>query len=116
SWGYYKDYNNLVLTDRNDFYYRSSGEGNVKGVDVFFKTKISNKFTGWISYAFSDSKKQFDSQNLVPSNYDITNNISLVGSYNLTDQIVFRSNLQIINRKTLYTGNRERVCHLSGCL
>ena len=88
--GYYKDYNNLVLTDRNDFYYRSSGEGNVKGVDVFFKTKISNKFTGWISYAYSDSKrKQFDSQNLVPSNYDITNNISLVGSYNLTDQIVF---------------------------
>lgn len=88
--GYYKDYKNLVLMDRNDFYYRSSGEGNVKGVDVFFKTKISNKFTGWISYAYSDSKrKQYDSQNLAPSNYDITNNFSLVGSYNLTDQIVF---------------------------
>ncbi|HAY34351.1 MAG TPA: TonB-dependent receptor [Ignavibacteria bacterium] len=88
--GYYKDYSNLVLFNRANYFYGSEGDGNVKGVDVFFKTKISNKFTGWISYAYSDSKRrQFDAQILAPSNYDITNNMSIVGSYNLTDRIVF---------------------------
>ncbi|MBV6480280.1 MAG: hypothetical protein HGGPFJEG_03156 [Ignavibacteria bacterium] len=88
--GYYKDYSNLVLLDTNTFLYKSNGEGSVKGVDVFFKTKISNKFTGWISYAYSDSKrKQYGAQILAPANYDITHNLSVVGSYNLTDRIVF---------------------------
>lgn len=88
--GYYKDYSDLVLLDTNSFFYESNGEGSVKGFDVFFKTKISNKFTGWISYAYSDSKrKQYGALTLVPSNYDITNNLSVVGSYNLTDRIVF---------------------------
>ncbi|MBK8982976.1 MAG: TonB-dependent receptor [Ignavibacteria bacterium] len=87
--GYYKDYSNLVLFNRANFFYGSEGDGNVKGVDVFFKTKISNKFTGWISYAYSDSRRrQFDAQILAPSNYDITNNMSIVGSYNLSDKIV----------------------------
>jgi len=87
--GYYKDYSDLVLFNRANFFYGSEGDGNVKGVDVFFKTKISNKFTGWISYAYSDSKRrQFDAQILAPSNYDITNNMSIVGSYNLSDKIV----------------------------
>lgn len=88
--GYYKDYSRLVLLDTNTFFYKSDGEGFVKGVDVFFKTKISNKFTGWISYAFSDSKrKQYAAQFLAPANYDITHNLSVVGSYNLTNEIVF---------------------------
>lgn len=88
--GYYKDYSNLVLADKNDFVYRSDGKGFVKGVDVFFKTKISNKFTGWISYAYSDSRrKQYSSQIMTASNYDITHNLNVVGSYNLTDRIVF---------------------------
>jgi len=88
--GYYKDYSDLVLIDTNTFFYKSNGEGSVKGVDVFFKTKISNKFTGWISYAYSDSKrKQYGALTLSPSNYDITHNLNVVGSYNLTDRIVF---------------------------
>jgi len=88
--GYYKKYSDLVLINRNDFFYRSEGEGNVKGVDVFLKTKIDNKFTGWISYAYCDSKrKQYEAVTLAPANFDITHNLSVVGSYNLTDQIVF---------------------------
>lgn len=98
--GYYKNYSNLVLLDTNDFFYKSQGEGNVKGVDVFLKTKIDNKFTGWISYAFSDSKrKQFDAQTLVPSNYDITHSLSVVGSYNLTDDIVVGTSLKVSTGK-----------------
>jgi hypothetical protein len=88
--GYYKDYSNLVLLNRTDLFYRSQGEGYVKGVDVFLKTKIKNKFTGWISYAYTDSKrKQYEAVSLSPANYDITNSLSIVGSYSLSSQFVF---------------------------
>lgn len=94
--GYYKDYGNLVLFNKRDLYYRSEGEGYAKGVDVFIKTKIANKFTGWISYSYLDSKrKQYEAQNLSPSNYDITNTMSLVGSYNLSNSIVFGATLKM---------------------
>ena len=87
--GYYKDYSNLVLVNTRDLFYRSQGEGYVKGVDVFLKTKIQNKFTGWISYAYCDSKrKQYESVTLAPANYDITNAMSIVGTYNINDQLV----------------------------
>jgi len=87
--GYYKDYSNLVLINRDDIYYRSEGEGFAKGIDVFLKAKIANKFTGWISYAYSNSqRKQYSATSLVPANYDITNSLSIVGSYNLTDFLV----------------------------
>ena len=57
---------------------------------------IANKFTGWISYSYLDSKrKQYEAQNLAPSNFDITNTMSLVGSYNLTDAIVFGATLKM---------------------
>lgn len=98
--GYYKDYSKLVLTDRRDFLYESQGEGNVKGVDVFFKTKIDNKFTGWISYAFTDSRrKQYDAVTLVPADYDITHNMSIVGSYNVTDEFVLGTAFRISTGK-----------------
>lgn len=87
--GYYKNYSNLVLVTKRDFIYRSQGKGYAKGIDVFLKTKIKNKFTGWISYAYCDSKReQYESVNLTPANYDITNAVSVVGSYNINDQLV----------------------------
>lgn len=98
--GYYKDYGNLVLTDPVNFLYTSEGEGNVKGVDVFFKAKIQNKFTGWISYAYSDSKrKQYEATQLVPANYDITHNLSVVGSFNATDQLVLGAAFKVSTGK-----------------
>lgn len=98
--GYYKEYNNLVIADRTDFYYRSEGEGNAKGIDVFLKAKLQNKFTGWISYAYCDSRrKQFDALELAPANYDITNNVSIVGSYNITDMIVVGATYKISTGK-----------------
>jgi CarboxypepD_reg-like domain/TonB dependent receptor-like, beta-barrel/TonB-dependent Receptor Plug Domain len=87
--GYLKDYSNLVLWNRANFYYGSEGEGTAKGVDVFLKTKIQNKFTGWISYSYCNSqRKQYTATALVPANYDITNSLSVVGSYSLTNDIV----------------------------
>ena len=86
--GYYKDYSNLVVFDNTTGYNQSLGKGFAKGVDVFIKGKYKNKFTGWISYAYADSKRrQFDAQTLTSANYDITHNLSVVGSYNITDNI-----------------------------
>ncbi|MBS1514664.1 MAG: TonB-dependent receptor [Bacteroidetes bacterium] len=86
--GYYKDYRNLTAFDPNDFYLKSIGSGYAKGVDVFLKYKYQNKFTGWLSYAYADSKrKPYDSAQETSSDYDISHNMSLTASYNLTDAI-----------------------------
>ncbi|CAN5389507.1 TonB-dependent receptor [soil metagenome] len=86
--GYYKDYSNLVIFDKNTGYNQSAGKGFAKGIDVFIKGKYKNKLTGWISYAYSDSKRrQFDALSETSANYDITHNLSVVASYNITDNI-----------------------------
>lgn len=98
--GYYKDYSDLVILNTTDYFYRSQGEGFAKGIDVFLKTKIKNKFTGWISYAYCNSqRKQYDAVNLSPSNYDITNAVSVVGSYNISDQFVAGASYKISTGK-----------------
>ena len=85
---YYKDYENLVLLDTNDYLYKSLGNGVAKGVDVFLKTKIENKFTGWISYAYTDSKRmQYSANSETSADYDITHSLSVVGSYNMFEDL-----------------------------
>jgi vitamin B12 transporter len=87
--GYYKDYRNLVLRDTNSFLYNSEGKGFAKGVDVFIKSSVTNKYSTWISYAYTDSKrKQYNAQTEVSANYDMTHSLTFVGSYNITDNIV----------------------------
>jgi hypothetical protein len=87
--GYYKDYRNLVLVNPNTFQYASNGKGFASGIDVFLKSKITNRYSTWISYAYTDSKRsQYQSQKEVSANYDITHNLTFVASYNITDFIV----------------------------
>lgn len=86
--GYYKDYKNLVLRDPDTFLYVSNGKGTAKGVDVFLKSRITNKYSAWISYAYTDSKRsQYDNQNIVSAKYDITHSLTFVASYNITNFI-----------------------------
>lgn len=86
--GYYKDYKNLVLRDKNSFLYSSGGKGYAKGVDVFLKSSVTNKYATWISYAYTDSKRsQYEAQKESPANYDITHNLTFVASYNISDVI-----------------------------
>ncbi len=86
--GYYKDYKDLVLRDQNSFLYNSTGKGFAKGVDVFLKSSVTNKYSTWISYAYTDSKRmQYDAVKQSPANYDITHNLTFVASYNITDVI-----------------------------
>ena len=86
--GYYKDYSDLVLRDPANFVYYSGGKGLAKGVDVFIKSSITNKYSAWISYSFTDSKRsQYESKKESPAKYDITHNFTVVGSYNITDNL-----------------------------
>ncbi len=84
--GYYKDYKNLVLYDEKNYTYYSGGKGFAKGVDVFLKSKVFNKYSAWISYSYTDSKRrQYDAAEQTSAEYDITHSITAVGVYNLTD-------------------------------
>ena len=85
---YYKDYSNLVSQSEYGFLYGSDGKGFAKGADVFFKVRLKPKFNGWISYSYTDSKRrQTASSPLQSANYDITHNLSVVGTYNISDYI-----------------------------
>lgn len=87
--GYYKDYRDLVTLDPYSFLYTSGGKGVAKGVDVFIKSSVANKYSTWISYSYTDSKRvQYESLVEVPAKYDITNSLTFVGSYNITEAIV----------------------------
>lgn len=85
---YYKKYNNLVLLDNNGYLYNSDGYGYAKGIDVFLKSKITNKYSAWISYSYTDSKRlQYNSVVQSPANYDLTHTVSVVGSYDITPNL-----------------------------
>jgi hypothetical protein len=86
---YYKDYKNLVLYDKNSFMYYSGGTGYARGIDVFLRSRVYNKYSTWISYSYTDSKrKQYSVDVLAPAAFDITHNLTFVGSYNITDELV----------------------------
>jgi vitamin B12 transporter len=85
---YYKDYKNLVLLDSTKYFYNyfSGGTGRAKGVDVFLKSRITNKYSTWLSYAYTDSKRnQLDYGGLISADYDITHALTYVMTYNITD-------------------------------
>ena len=84
--GYYKDYKNLVLYDENNYKYYTGGKGFAKGIDVFLKSKVFNKYSAWISYSYMDSKRrQYDASEQTSADYDITHSVTAVGTYNIED-------------------------------
>ena len=75
-----------MLYEPNNFTYYSGGKGFAKGVDVFLKSKVFNKYSAWISYSFTDSKRrQYDATEQTSADYDITHSLTAVGYYNITD-------------------------------
>jgi hypothetical protein len=65
------------------------GKGWAYGTEFFLKKK-TGKLTGWISYTWSRTWRQFDSLNYdikFPAKQDIINNLSIVGIYKLNDKI-----------------------------
>ena len=84
---YYKGYYNLPLDD-DKINYSNSGYGYAKGIDFMYKASFANGFSGWISYGFIDTKRKWlDYQTLLPSDFDITNNLAVVLKYNISQNL-----------------------------
>ncbi len=84
--GYYKDYKNLVLYDEKNFTYYSGGTGFARGIDVFLKSKVFNKYSAWVSYSYADSKRrQFEAERQTFADYDITHSLTAVATYYISD-------------------------------
>jgi vitamin B12 transporter len=100
--GYYKDYTNLVALDTAGGFnrYNNNGQGFAKGIDFFLKKRFRGKFTGWISYSFVDSKRrQYGNLFETSANYDITHTMSVVGSYNITNDLTAGATLRLSTGK-----------------
>ena len=96
--GYYKTMSNLIeykdevigLTRQIDWECLVEvGKGHAYGVEFLFKKK-SGVVSGWISYTYSRSIRQFDNLNrgqAFPYRYDRPHNISLVAIWNVCDWV-----------------------------
>lgn len=95
--GYYKNLQNQVdyedgantLLNENVEAELVYGEGYAYGAEVLVK-KTKGRFTGWLGYSFSKSKRRFDEINngdWFSARQDRTHDISLVASYKLNDKL-----------------------------
>ena len=67
------------------------GSGYSYGLELYAK-KQQGRLTGWLSYTLSKSMRQIpgiNNGNPYPSSYDRTHNVSVVGSYDLTQHLNF---------------------------
>jgi hypothetical protein len=82
--GYIKSYSDLVLNDAH-VRYTNKGHGHAKGVDLFFKND-AGLVTGWIAYSYLHSRRKEKLYNtgVVPTDYDITHNLSIALKLNIS--------------------------------
>jgi hypothetical protein len=82
--GYYKKLSDLITSDPK-YIYLNQGEGFARGVEVFLKHSIPDKFFGWLSYTYSVSRRRDkpDEPERLYS-YDQTHVVTLTGNYKLT--------------------------------
>lgn len=95
--GYYKSMDNVIayregasLFQLNDWQDRiTQGAGESYGMELFIQKKVG-RLSGWIGYTLSWTNRQFDDLNQgkeYPYRYDRRHDISIVGSYKLSDKI-----------------------------
>ena len=91
----------------------SQGVGTAYGIELFLK-KSHGPLNGWLSYTYSRSLLEFDSENEIlrvnegekyPSNYDQPHNLSCVITYKLGPRTTLSSNFNYKTGKTHYCSN-----------
>ncbi|MEM8897036.1 MAG: TonB-dependent receptor [Bacteroidota bacterium] len=89
--GYYKNYQNLTLFDREDQYnpagFSNDGSGYARGVDVFWRDRKTIKNAEyWISYSFLDTERKYRDfpERAVPV-FASKHNVSVIGKYFLNE-------------------------------
>jgi len=82
---YFKDYNNLVLTEQNNTI-NNKGFGFSKGIDIFWRDqKTIPNLTYWLSYSLVDAKRfyrNFTSQ--ITPNFVSKHTLNVVANYKIT--------------------------------
>jgi len=81
----------LINTDAWDTSIETNGTGNAKGLEFMLQKKLGNN-TGWISYTWSKSERQFEKINNgkpYPFKYDRRHDVSVVFSHKLSEKIDF---------------------------
>ncbi len=82
--GYYKTQANLVTPDEAEGYL-NQGVGYVGGAEMFLRHRITDKFFGWISYAWTHAERRtHPDAEYAPYLFDNTNVVSVVASYNFS--------------------------------
>ena len=102
--GYYKKMDNVVSYKEGASYFIeldeswedrvTQGSGKSYGLEVFLQKKYG-KFSGWLGYTLSWNYRTFDEINggrEFPYRYDRRHDISLVGSYDISDRISLSAN------------------------
>jgi hypothetical protein len=97
--GYYKTMQNLITFTEGVAYLSGSGswqskvdnrgEGTSYGVECFAQKK-TGRLTGWVSYTWSETNRQFVQQNFgkpYPFKYDRRHNFNITASYKISDRI-----------------------------
>ena len=81
---YYKAMQKLVTADEIANYL-NQGTAYVGGVEAFLRHRVSDKFFGWISYAYTHAERRENpGESYHPYFFDNTNIVSVVANYNFT--------------------------------
>ncbi len=116
---YYKDEQNLVTkekvsttselefaasegerlaTENEVTNYLNQGAAYVGGVEAFLRHRISNKFFGWISYAYTHAERRENPDaSYLPYLFDKTHIVSIVANYNFTSNFEIGVKWQYLN-------------------
>ena len=101
--GYYKEMNNVISYKEGAAFLGineswedkvESGWGQTYGAELFVQKKLG-KLSGWLGYTLSWSNRQFDNINqgeVYPFKYDRRHDISIVLTYDFSENISFSSN------------------------
>ena len=94
---YYKDIRKLVTRSVNldalfdeanaavTTAYLNQGTGFVSGAEIFLRHRVSEKFFGWVSYAYTDAERRETPDDVYkPFLFDNTHIVSIVANYNPT--------------------------------
>lgn len=79
---YYKDYNNLIINDR-ELNFSNEGVGSARGIEVFIR-KEKGILNGWVSYALSNSRRTVPlSKEVKDFGFDQRHIFNFVGQYHI---------------------------------
>ena len=78
--------------------YRNQGSGFVSGAEVFLRHRVSEKFFGWISYAYTHAeRREIPEDAFKPFLFDNTHIVSIVGNYNPTTKTEIGAKWQYVS-------------------